>query len=107
MIREKVGEPGERSKTCEGRSLEALIRSAPYAVCPLATGRSLVAHRLQAPQRVTLFLPLPSRSTLFLPASIPLPFVPASSNPLSCSPCVVPYTGIRADTLELNDRAKS
>ena len=103
MIREKVGEPGERSKTCEGRSLEALI----HAVRPLATGRSLVARRLQAPRRVTLFLPLPSRSTLFLPATIPLPFVPASSNPLSCSPCAVPYTGIRADTLELNDRAKS
>lgn len=94
MIREKVGEPGERSKTSKVEVSERWS-----TVLASLSDRSLVAHRLQAPRRVTLFLPLPSRSTLFLPVSIPLPFVSASSNPLSRSPSVVPYTGIRTDTL--------
>lgn len=44
--------------------------------CASLSDRSLVAHRLQAPRRVTLFLPLPAPlPLLFQPISIPLPFL--------------------------------
>lgn len=61
--------------------------------CASLSDRSLVAHRLQAPRRVTLFLPLPS--LLSFSPLYPSALRPASRSPSFAFSIPAPYTGIR------------
>lgn len=100
MIREKVGEPmANAAKPRRPRSRRSRWSNVER---PLATGRWLL-HRLQAPRRVTLFLPLPSQVSVSFYSCRCIPVCPSPTFLHRSSPPLLlvhrpsyPYTGIRS-----------